>query len=393
MASGDGGEITLWDVETRTLRHRRETTGRDVVGCVRFSPDGSMIAAVGGSQAITLWSADTLEQSRLLRGYASTIWQLVWHPNSQSLVTTTPRSGLRVRFLDKPDVTTIENIRPSRPVRFSPDSKLLAAESARRDRVGLWSLNDGGELGRCDGHYEVCGFGANGKELLLLDMREKTLLHCGVPGLRILRTTALQAPTNSSLSDACPELSPDAARLAMATSKGELLVWDVSNGSLIRSGPAHDGKINRVVFSNDGRWLVSGGSDRTARLWDTATWREVKVYRGPRRTAGDVAISPDNRFVAVSWTAGGSSVYEREDGRPICDFKSGYQLLFPDNQGLITTTHDRLHFWNLHANRGAGSVPLPASVGQYLMLSPDAAMLATVTDDNVLRLFRAPRAK
>ncbi|HEX3450543.1 MAG TPA: hypothetical protein VHS97_19965 [Isosphaeraceae bacterium] len=60
-----------------------------------------------------------------------------------------------------------------------------------------------------------------------------------------------------------------------------------------------------MAFSPDGRHLASGNWDRTARLWDAATGRELVVFRGHDGRVTDVALRPDGRYLA-STTAGGT---------------------------------------------------------------------------------------
>src|SRR5687768_9089299 len=55
-----------------------------------------------------------------------------------------------------------------------------------------------------------------------------------------------------------------------------------------------------LAFSRDGKLLATGNSDRTARLWDTATGREVVRFQGSRLgQIGRVALSPDGRTLAT----------------------------------------------------------------------------------------------
>jgi WD40 repeat protein len=61
----------------------------------------------------------------------------------------------------------------------------------------------------------------------------------------------------------------------------------------------HNGPVYGVAISPDNRWLVTGSSDNTARLWDLSAKDLADnpvVLRGYHEIRG-VAISPDNRWV------------------------------------------------------------------------------------------------
>jgi WD40 repeat protein len=53
-----------------------------------------------------------------------------------------------------------------------------------------------------------------------------------------------------------------------------------------------------VAVSPDGRWIASGMSDRTVRLWEAATGRVLDVLRGHSDLVYDVAFSPDGNDLA-----------------------------------------------------------------------------------------------
>jgi WD40 repeat protein len=57
-----------------------------------------------------------------------------------------------------------------------------------------------------------------------------------------------------------------------------------------------------VAFSPDGTRLLTGGSDRTVRLWDVATARELCCLRGHTALIWSVAFHPDGRH-ALSGSA------------------------------------------------------------------------------------------
>jgi len=59
----------------------------------------------------------------------------------------------------------------------------------------------------------------------------------------------------------------------------------------------HTNAVTCVTFSNDGR-LLSGSADRTVRLWDVATRKELRRYEGHTDEILSVALSPNGRQAA-----------------------------------------------------------------------------------------------
>jgi WD40 repeat protein len=85
--------------------------------------------------------------------------------------------------------------------------------------------------------------------------------------------------------------------------QGEIKLWDVASGSLVRTLSGHTSDVNSVAFSPDGRLLASGSDDDTIRLWDGGhRQRSAHPLRPHRVWSLSVAFSPDGRLLASgSW--------------------------------------------------------------------------------------------
>ena len=76
----------------------------------------------------------------------------------------------------------------------------------------------------------------------------------------------------------------------------------------------HTGSVTSLVFSPDGRRLVSASEDKTVKLWDTKTGQEALTLRGHPGVVRGVAFSPDARLLAAAGDDGTITIW---DGTPL----------------------------------------------------------------------------
>ena len=106
--------------------------------------------------------------------------------------------------------------------------------------------------------------------------------------------------------------SPDGKCIASASHDGTIRLWNADSGQLLGEPfRGHSDKVFSVEFSSDGRRIVSGSHDATIRLWDTETHQAM----GTPLTVGkgsvySAAFSPDDSYIvwALNLKENGSSV-------------------------------------------------------------------------------------
>lgn len=105
------------------------------------------------------------------------------------------------------------------------------------------------------------------------------------------------------------------AEIAQGCGSGAIDIIDVDQGGEeIAVLTGHTAGIHRLDATSDGRWLVSGSADWTARVWDIEVLREVRQFAGHEAMVTDVATTPRGDLVATVAQDGTVVIWERETG-------------------------------------------------------------------------------
>ena len=60
----------------------------------------------------------------------------------------------------------------------------------------------------------------------------------------------------------------------------------------------HQGPVNALCVTPDGKYVISGGDDRTIRVWEAASAKQVHLFTGPTAAVQGLAISADGTLLA-----------------------------------------------------------------------------------------------
>ena len=148
----------------------------------------------------------------------------------------------------------------------------------------------------------------------------------GNPTARLVDNLRGVSPSRAQARSAsCVVFSSDGKRLAWTGEDCTVTIWDVS--ALARpsasktdtvvepiTGHGHSGLVTSLVFSPEGRRLVSADEDGVVKLWDTSTGLEVLTLRGHAGVIRGVAFSPDARLLAAAGDDGTITIW---DGTPL----------------------------------------------------------------------------
>jgi WD40 repeat protein/tetratricopeptide (TPR) repeat protein/tRNA A-37 threonylcarbamoyl transferase component Bud32 len=161
-----------------------------------------------------------------------------------------------------------------------------------------------------------------------------------------------------------------------------LAAWSWRHASL-RIGLAHeeDG-VHAVAYGPDGKTLLTGGQDGTARLWDAGTGQPlIAPLRHPAPVLS-VAFSPDGRRLATACADNVVRLWGRT-GR-LLSLLSGHKkavngvAFSPDGARLATAAADgTVRFWDANTGQALGQPLSHGGTLHAVAFSPDGKLLAT----------------
>jgi WD40 repeat protein len=345
LAGSRDKTIALWDVDTgRELRSFAGQTGG--ANLVAFSPDGKQMIVSREDNSVSLWDVSTGLGVRRFRGHSATILSAVFSPDSKRVLTSSSDNTVRLW-----DVATGQELRRFADYTSTVTSAVFSSDGTQmltggRDNTGgqsVMALRHGGEL-ILPGEYTRRQWSAR-----LYDL---------ATGREVWRIV-MQAADLTAITSAA--LSPDGKQVLTSNVDDVVRLWDASTGKevrrfygtngifspngkevlvgggrenearienidtgvqKVRHFSAHTNTVLALAFSPDGKQVLTGSRDNTARLWDAATGQELRAFLGHTDAIRAVAFSPDGKQVTTSSADSTVRVWDVATGQQLCSLFS-----------------------------------------------------------------------
>jgi WD40 repeat protein len=170
-------------------------------------------------------------------------------------------------------------------------------------------------------------------------------------------------------------------------------VWDTASGRELLTLKGHSNGIESVAFSPDGQRIVSGSADATARVWESVTGRELLILQGHSRQINSVAFSPDGQRIVTGSEDYAAKVWEAASGRELLTL-GGHSLCIhavvfsPDGQRIVTGSKDgTAKVWE--ATSGKELLTLRGHTTGVIAaaFSPDGQRIVTGSQDRTAKVW------
>ncbi len=411
LATGDdNGNIRLWQKSGTsnnwTLAHELHGHNRSITA-LRFTPDGQRLVSSSGDHTCGQWDVATGEEIRTL---------VLKHPDYVTTLDLSSDGTLALTSCDDGvarlwrlvDAQLLEEVKsPGKPftaLSFAPDGRSAVATDNLDRKVYRWPLpataSDAASASAAPLEtlldFEQIGgivwsaiYSNDGKQLLTIGGNDASLW-----SLDTRRPTMRFSPHGAIASAA---LSPDGKLLVTGSWDHSAKIWDAATGHALRKlEGGHTGAINTAEFSPEGSEVLTASDDGTARLWNVATGQLNPVsFAGHTDRVLSATFSPDGSRVLTTSADKTARIWDRQTGQ-LQQTLAGHDwdvlcgTFSPDGRLVITGSRDfTAVIWD--ADTGTQLVELAGHTAAVtsVAFSPDATRVLTGSQDYNVKLWDA----
>ena len=392
--------LRVWDAETgEELSTFKGHT--DKVNSYAFNPGCNQVISVSKDEILKLWDAETGEELSTFKCHPHyKVNTSTFSPDGSKIVFINEDNTLRI--LDVNSVKVVTNLSGYRGMSgwgywiFSQDGNKIVTALDLKDFCNdflVWDTRTGEKRTYLKGTFECptsCEFTSNGNQIVVRSgrMGGELRLYDAETGVVLATTEGVWQW----------RFSPD-RRLIVALIKGtELLVLDTETLRVLACLRGHTGKINDYVFSIDGKYIISGGSDKLLMLWDAAIKEDSVIPRGHASRVNACVFSPDGKLIVSASNDSTLKLWDAVSAKELDTLKGHSHnvtccTFSPDCRCVVSASGDKtLRLWNIEKRMELYVLEGHTKEIKYCSYSPDGKQILSITRE-IIKLWHADSGK
>ncbi len=395
------GTLRLWDVQTGELLRVFETEDVGSADCVAVSPDGRLaVSCSRGDNALHVWDIQTGAHLQVFRGHTTWITGVTFTPDDRGVLSSAWNDDALYLW----DVQTGEVLQEFKghsevwDVAFAPDEHTIAACGQVADAMRLWDIQTGdirqvfagNQLSTHtvafapDGHTIISGgcdgtappWGCNQGDLRLWDVQTGELLRVFEGHQSIVTNVAF---------------APDGHRVLSGTLlSSDLRLWNVDTGQMIW---ALDVPSQVFAFAPDGQTIITGGFalEHTLYLIDVSTGAILRTFEGHEDHIAGLAFAPDGQTILSGSEDGEWRWWDVHTGEVLqisADHWGVSNITYAPNGELVLS--NGVYLWDAHTGELLQELEGHRREVRGAAFSPDGTLIVSGSTDGTIRLWGVP---
>lgn len=194
-------------------------------------------------------------------------------------------------------------------------------------------------------------------------------------------------------------ISPDGKTVLTGSEDRTARLWNAADGKPRGKPMRHQGPVRAVAFSSDGKTVLTGSLDRTARLWDASTGEPIGQPLRLQSPVIAVAFSPDCKTVLTGTLDKTARLWDAVTGKP-----RGKPLKHPDRVSAVAFSPDgktvltgcwdyKARLWDAATGAPRGKPMQHKAPVLAVAFGPEGKSVLTGSADNTARLWDVATGK
>ena len=189
--------------------------------------------------------------------------------------------------------------------------------------------------------------------------------------------------------------SPDGTRVVTASSDKTARLWDSATGRPITALIGHTDRVLWASFAPEGTRVVTASSDKTARIWDSATGRNIVSLIGHGDTVWSAGFSRDGTRVVTASADHTARIWDAATGRELMMLRGHTDnvpsaAFSPDGKRIVTASYDKTaRIWDAATGRQIVLLNGHEDRVDAAAYSPDGKRVVTASADRSARVWDA----
>ncbi len=380
----------VWDAASgmplgEPLRHE------DSVYSAQFSPDGTRIITVSSDNLARVWNTAGRPLGKPMR-HESSVASARFSADGMRIVTASHDKTARVwaAASGTPLGGPLHHGGTVGSAQFSADGmRIVTASSDKTARV--WDAASGRPIGeplRDEGSVMGAQFSADGTRIVTAGNSARVWDAVGDKpnGKLILHSYGVVSSA---------QFSTDGTRIVTASKDKTARVWDAASGRQLGEPMSHDDSVSSAQFSADGSLIVTASKDKTARVWDAASGRQIGESMSHDDSVWSAQFNADGTRIVTASEDKTARVWDAASGRQIGesmrhDDSVTSAQFNADGTLIVTASEDNTaRVWDAASGRQLGEAMSHDGSVASAQFSADGTLIVTASEDNTARVWDA----
>ncbi|MCC3573341.1 MAG: PD40 domain-containing protein [Microcoleus sp. PH2017_40_RAT_O_B] len=396
--ASDDNRARIWTVNGQEVRRLEGHQGWVMV--VNFSPDGKSVATGSDDGSVKLWNSKTGQQIQDFRGHRGVVLTASFSPDGKRLVSAGRDGFVRLwNLADKPlqrlELTGFKD--DVNAIAFSPDGKTIAG-AGDEGVMRQWDATSGKEMKVWkeaiveNKKVQDIAFSPDIKDgkFIVAGGETNTARAWDLAGSLTKPQAELGGNEEKQELDqigiASVAVSPKSQLIATGSYDKTMRIWKPKspNGELVATIPKQEGVVSRVVFTSDGKRIVTADWDGNVAMWDLAGKQISKWQKVHKNQIRGLGITQDGNRIVTADKSGDVKILD-SSGKPKKEFFSYQnginQLILSPNDKLIATAgmDGTVRLWDFEG-RQVAEFRNPKGAIWGVAFSPDSQQIALAGD-------------